>query len=441
MLRTIRKTFFGGRTRKQGKSPRKPRRLAYEPLECRQMMSANPALNVSCLAKTLEDPALCRLVRADFKRDGAIARNDMLGIFQLVEGNGTTISAADGHDLKILWANAAELKMPAYVQVLTGDVINDNNPADAHYQGAALGKLKVGGPTSVLADLVNKWFLGLDLPSIQGAYVKGSFSPASKYSSPSDFSSDPLFSSSGPSYKDLEQGALGDCYFVSALGTIADASPQAIENMFLKNGDGTYTVRFFAADGKADYVTVNTALPLSAKGRLEYERLGTDNSLWLALAEKAYAEWDETGDAGRGNVNAYENLAGGKSLHVFEQTLDAYGQAQDEKWTSSATAAKSAALESDLINALGSPANAVTISTINTLGDPDQATGLYPGHCYVVLGYNATQQTFQLYNPWGHDQPVQNLTWSQLAADCKHFDYVNAVPGPGPIAGPIRRPF
>ena len=96
----------------------------------------------------------------------------------------------------------------------------------------------------MLTNLVDKWFLGLDLPSIAGTEVAG-FTPASSYSSPSEFSSDPLFSGSGPSYKDLEQGKLGDCYFLSALGSIADASPQAIENIFLDNGDGTYTVRFF----------------------------------------------------------------------------------------------------------------------------------------------------------------------------------------------------
>ena len=33
--------------------------------------------------------------------------------------------------------------------------------------------------------------------------------------------------------------------------------------------------------------------------------------------------------------------------------------------------------------------------------------------------------TFQLYNPWGVDQPNQNLTWSQLFANCDGFSDVN----------------
>ena len=50
-----------------------------------------------------------------------------------------------------------------------------------------------------------------------------------------------------PSHNDEYQGELGDCYFISSLGMIADNNPQAIENMFINNGDGTYTVRFTAA--------------------------------------------------------------------------------------------------------------------------------------------------------------------------------------------------
>ena len=417
--------------------------------------------------------------QSDYTRDGAITRNDMLDVFKRVEKAGTTISAADMHDLNTLLSNASALNMPGYVQVLSGDVINDSSPADVHYQALALGKLAVGGQTAVLTDLVNKWFLGLDLPSIQGAYVDGSFAPATVYSRASAYSSDPLFSSSGPSYKDLEQGKLGDCYFVSALGTIADASPQAIKNMFIDNGDGTYTVRFFTAKGAADYVTVNTALPqfLSVSTTshptpvpkdgttpssrpnittwLAYEDLGVDNSLWLPLAEKAYAEWDETGAEGRGGVNAYRDIANGKSGDVYSQVLNAYSTIQWALWNVDPQGVvagqkpppqptQGTGSETLFLAGLANPTDAVTIGTLNSFpggADYDSATGLYAGHCYVVLGYHAAQDpskdTFQLYNPWGCDQPKQDLTWSQLQTDCKYYAYVNAAP----VAVRFPRPF
>ena len=73
--------------------------------------------------------------------------------------------------------------------------------------------------------------------------------------------------------------------------------------------------------------------------------------------------------------------------------------------------------------------DAVTIGTVNTFGtitspgfDPN--TGLYADHAYVILGYSSAG--FQLYNPWGHDQPDENLSWSQLQADCKCHTFVHA---------------
>ncbi len=49
------------------------------------------------------------------------------------------------------------------------------------------------------------------------------------------------------------QGELGDCYFISSLGTIANEDPAAIEDMFINNGDGTYTVRFYTGNYGSSY--------------------------------------------------------------------------------------------------------------------------------------------------------------------------------------------
>ena len=87
---------------------------------------------------------------------------------------------------------------------------------------------------------------------------------------------------------------MGDCYFISSLGTIADKDPAAIEDMFINNGDGTYTVRFYTGNygasynsqrhlqrwflqrrGTADYVTVNLSLPTTSSGMLYYSDYGS----------------------------------------------------------------------------------------------------------------------------------------------------------------------
>ena len=63
-----------------------------------------------------------------------------------------------------------------------------------------------------------------------------------------------------PAYTDSAQGYLGDCYFIASLDTIAKSSPTAIQNMFVDNGDNTWTVRYYC-NGAADYVTVDRYLP------------------------------------------------------------------------------------------------------------------------------------------------------------------------------------
>jgi hypothetical protein len=198
--------------------------------------------------------------------------------------------------------------------------------------------------------------------------------------------------------------------------------------MFIPDGNGVYTVCFYTASGTADYVTVNTALPLSGKS-LIYEGLGAGNSLWLPLAEKAYAEWNETGNEGNGNVNTYAAIEGGWMGNVYNQVLSVKvtGGAQNEYWTSSSnsTSSQAVALENQLIAALGSSTTAVTIGTDDF--NYSSSTGLYGDHAYVALSYTASSGTFQLYNPWGIDQPNQNLTWSQLYANCDGFSDINTA--------------
>ena len=111
----------------------------------------------------LMDQTLASLVQS-LDADGSISRADMMQILRSVAANGT-VGATDLADLRtIVGADAAKLNMPSYVQVLASDVVN-GNPANAHYQGQALGNLAAGSTATQLNDLVNKWFLGTDLPN------------------------------------------------------------------------------------------------------------------------------------------------------------------------------------------------------------------------------------------------------------------------------------
>jgi hypothetical protein len=363
----------------------------------------------------LQTPALASLVQS-LDADGSISRPDMIQILRSVGGDGV-VDAAEFTDLKTILSRAATLKIPGYVRALTGDVIN-GSAANAAFQGQPLGNLVAGSSAAQLNKLVDKWFLGADRPTLCNTSLvyrstAGSLFPRT------------------PSHSDEYQGQLGDCYFISALGTLADSNPAAVQNMFIDNGDGTFTVRFYTGTygtiynyndgsisagfkdniGTADYVTVDRMLPTSAAGMLVYADYGANyadaaNSLWIPLAEKAYAQWNETGKEGRDGQNAYASIQGGWMATVDAQVLGY--NAIDYIMTRTSKQVAISALAAN---------KAVTIGTLQWSGTN---YGLYASHAYAIVGYNAFTDTFTLYNPWGSHQPGP-LTWSQLQATCSQL--------------------
>jgi hypothetical protein len=381
---------------------------------------------------SFQDATLGTLV-ASLDADGSLGRGDMMQILTSV-GSGGAVSSADFVDLKTILANASFYNMPDYVKVLGGDVVN-GNAANAFYQGASLGNLAAGSSSAQLTKLVDKWFLGTDLPvltsnSLTYATASGSLFPVT------------------PSHNDEFQGQLGDCYFISSLGTIADQNPQAVKNMFIDNGDGTFTVRFYTGSygafynadgtvsdgftsgtGTADYVTVNRSVVVYANsgGVMAYSDYGqlttnTSNAIWIPLAEKAYAQWNQTGKEGRDGTNKYGSIEGGWMATVDAQVLG--HNATDYNVTNSTKQA--------MINALAAH-ESVTIGTIGSSASDDSLPyGLYGSHAYAVIGYNQSADVFTLYNPWGMDQPGV-LSWSQLESNTDGFVVANPA-GSTPIA-------
>jgi hypothetical protein len=392
---------------------------------------------VTVMGLTLNDPRISNLVQT-FAASGIINRDDMIQLLQLAANEYPAVTQTEISDLQAILAHPTFFDMPDSVRVLASDVVN-GNLANAHYQGQPLGNLAAGSSSAQMNDLIDKWFYGTDHP----AAVSGTAAINLTYV---PFAGS-LFNGT-PSYTDMHQGDVGDCYFISALGTLANTHTNVIQNMFQDNGDGTWTVRFYTNQGVADYVTVDRYLPASNSGNGTYcpwyARVGggsTDstNVLWIALAEKAYAQWNETGNEAewtvpgytqmRDGTNSYDDgnpgnggIAGGFPGTVFEQvtgetSIIQYGAIN--------------VTEQQLINALAAH-DAVTASTISSQAGSD-VVGLYEDHAYMVQGYNAATDTFQLYNPWGDDNPPP-LSYGQLRTFAGYFDIANAS-GTYPIDG------
>ncbi len=379
----------------------------------------------------LQDPGLKDLTGSLFARDGQINRADMIQILESVGQEDGLVDAAELSDFRKIVSDAALLDMPGYVQTLAGDVVNPN-PANADYQGQPLGNLAAGSPKAKLTKLVDKWFLGMDHPAVTWASYtyrtcKGS-----------------LFGAAGPQYTDVQQGQLGDCYFISALASIARVAPVDIQHMFIDNGDGTWTVRFYNDNGTPDYVTVDRLLPADSKGELAYCDCpnlvsNAKNILWIALAEKAYAQWNETGHDDRGDTdNSYASIESGWTGAVDAQVLGraAATYANFSGWDGGFN-------EQVLISAIDAN-RAVSACTV---GDPDSTTTKLVGdHCYNLIAYDSASGTFTLYNPWGpnynyswypNSALICNLTWDQVNADLEGIAVADPSPAPPAIGSPL----
>ena len=169
-------------------------------------------------SQNMSDSGLQALARTDFTRDESLTYTDMLGLFAEAESAGA-ITSAELQSLQALVtpSGAAAVNMASPVQSLTDKVVN-GDPANALFQGTALGNLQVGNPASQLQELVDKWFLGEDTPTIDMQYISGS---SASYA----LASGTLFGSGGPSYKDVFQGEEGDCWLLSVLAVTAAHDP------------------------------------------------------------------------------------------------------------------------------------------------------------------------------------------------------------------------
>ena len=192
--------------------------------------------------------------------------------------------------------------------------------------------------------------------------------------------------------------------------------------MFIYNGDNTWTVRFYDPNGVADYVTVNNMLPVNSAGQLVYADCGAmvnnsgSNTLWIPLAEKAYAQWNETGKEGRDGTNTYSDIQGGLPGLVYPQLTGG----------TASSYAVTGANEQSVIKALANNMAVAAGTDESTNPNSDAiAYGLYGSHAYGVIGYNSTTQLFTLYNPWGFDQPPEALSWTQLEQTCFEIDTAN----------------
>jgi len=240
-----------------------------------------------------------------------------------------------------------------------------------------------------------------------------------------------LFGANGPSYLDVQQGADGDCWLLASLAEVAARVPSDIVKMFTYNGTtvengvtvGIYTVRFFNTAGAAEHVTVDTELPAGGN----YYDHPVNGVLWVALAEKAYAE-----------ANGYGYVTTG------DPGSDSYAAINEGQpaWALQAITGKAASTLNINPSNIASAWNAGQLIVLGT-GSSPMSSYIVPGHAYAVVGYNASATyPFEVFNPWGTtangtpqgDPNVYGLYYATAAFLSEN--YVAQAIGTGAAPGP-----
>lgn len=346
-------------------------------------------------SQNVKDSGLQSTARSYFT-DAALDRNDLISIFRTAE-DGSLVDSTELTDLRTLVSNSSYLGITDHVQILANKVVN-SDIANQRYQGASLGNLYAGSSNTQMENLISKWFLGSDRPITPYSY---------------QYASGSLFQN-GVSYEDVRQGSVGDCYFLAGLAETAYRSSSTIESMFINNGDNTYTVRFYK-NGAADYVTVDSYLPTDWSGSFVYANYGSlysnsSNELWVALAEKAYAQINESGWISQDNTNSYEGISGGYAGDAFKHITG-----RNASW---------GYLDANSIISAFNSGQLVSLATNQNVFNPE----IVSGHAYAVIGYDSSTQKLTLFNPWGINNGTSKpgtieLTWSEIMASFSYWEY------------------
>eukprot|EP01129_Flabellula_baltica_P016099 TRINITY_DN842_c0_g1_i4.p1 TRINITY_DN842_c0_g1~~TRINITY_DN842_c0_g1_i4.p1 ORF type:complete len:864 (+),score=217.92 TRINITY_DN842_c0_g1_i4:513-3104(+) len=195
---------------------------------------------------------------------------------------------------------------------------------------------------------------------------------------------------------DVCQGAVGDCWFLSALSTVAQAGNEAIEYLFLNYNPelGFAQCRFFK-NGDWIIVTIDDRIP-TKNGRFTYARCRDLNEVWVPLIEKAYAKLHGSYESIESGVisNALVDLTGESSEAIIIEYGDDYWEviklSIEQKFFLGCAKADS---KSDM--------------------EEDDGNGIIANHAYGIL--NAVEidnkKMVRCRNPWGRHE------WSGRWAD------------------------
>ena len=191
-------------------------------------------------------------------------------------------------------------------------------------------------------------------------------------------------------FNDVQQGCLGDCYFLSSITALTEY-PYLIKEKFRTksfNEEGYYEIIFFI-DGEWQIVFIDDYLPYNIRTRNFAFALPHNNELWAILLEKAWAKLN----------GGYSNIVGGivsepvSSLTGFPTEYLSHKQFEDM----------------EIFNKIEEGEKEGTImSSASKNNNKVELGGLIPSHAYTLISAKKWKERniylIKLRNPWGEGE-------------------------------------
>ncbi|MCR9171094.1 MAG: DUF4157 domain-containing protein [bacterium] len=233
---------------------------------------------------------------------------------------------------------------------------------------------------------------------------------------------------------DVVQGALGDCYLISSIASVAKQNPAHIKSLIdYTPGDSSATVTLYIMNQdtlvrEPKEIVIDFYFPFT--GLMESYAKKGDGELWVMLLEKAYAK----------EMGGYDNIVSGSPAEALavitgneseevpsssEQTADDFKTA-----TSDGNVGIVASKDEDEVNAMNDPNYKAklkegTESTYTVVVGKGEE--IVCGHAYSVLKVDEADGTIHLRNPHGGDGSEFAISFADYKA-CFNNLYYSKVP-------------
>ncbi len=268
------------------------------------------------------------------------------------------------------------------------------------------------------------------------------------------------FFEEGTEFGDPVQGAIGDCWLIAALASVAWSRPYAIAHRNRASGQNNDqfldAIEFANTPGNTQMFEVTENVPVNNATNLPiYARSSESGEMWPGIYEKAYAKLRSGNETDKPDIRT---LHGGDCVDasvklvpgLTGQYIGTAAQTADSLWNTlqancignPATISPTPLIRKVRAGRTVSPLTAWTYAKAADAPDTiayDHTTGIVGWHCYSVLGWitvttqglsshptpaglpvfgSTTKRYIVLRNPWGqHEGLVDILTGDWLTHD------------------------